>query len=180
MEVFTLQRDIPRKIPIGFCTHFMNLSIAHCQCKDNITIKRPGNESNQLRIFTVGKEAIRTLLAIVEWQFQTNEKTRMHSSRMRTARSLTVSRIIRLGGGLPNPPVLWMRTSPTSPPYPPWTEGMTQACENITLPQTSFAGGNYDNYVIVLQEIVLKNTGNKIANHLQMISPSGRIYLRCC
>ena len=28
------------------------------------------------------------------------------------------------------------------PPPPPWTEGMTHACENITLPQTSFADGN--------------------------------------
>ena len=94
-------------------------------------MKRPGNGSNQLGIFTVGKEAIQTLLAIVEWQFQTNEKTRMHSSRMRTARSLTVSRIIRFGGGgCPTP--------------------LYQACENITLPQTSFAGGNYDNYVIFL------------------------------
>ena len=25
---------------------------------------------------------------------------------------------------------------------PMWTEGMTQSCENITLHQTSFAGGN--------------------------------------
>ena len=25
---------------------------------------------------------------------------------------------------------------------PRWTEGMTHACENVTLPQTSFAGGN--------------------------------------
>ena len=24
-----------------------------------------------------------------------------------------------------------------------WTEFLTHACENITLPQTSFAGGNY-------------------------------------
>ena len=29
---------------------------------------------------------------------------------------------------------------PTPPPL--WTEGMTHACENITLPQTSFADGN--------------------------------------
>ena len=28
------------------------------------------------------------------------------------------------------------------PPFPQWTEGMTHACENITLPQTSFAGIN--------------------------------------
>ena len=31
----------------------------------------------------------------------------------------------------------------TCPP-PTWTEGMTHACENITLPQTSFAGGNHN------------------------------------
>ena len=29
------------------------------------------------------------------------------------------------------------------PPPPPWTEFLTHATENITLPQTSFAGGNY-------------------------------------
>ena len=28
------------------------------------------------------------------------------------------------------------------PPLPPWTEFLTHASENITLPQTSFAGGN--------------------------------------
>ena len=41
----------------------------------------------------------------------------MHSSRMRTARSLTASRSIRR------------------------VVRITDACENITLPQTSFAGG---------------------------------------
>ena len=48
---------------------------------------------------------------------------------MRTARSLTVS---DGEGGLP----------PSGCRPTPWTEGMTNACENITLPQTSFAGGN--------------------------------------
>ena len=28
-----------------------------------------------------------------------------------------------------------------------WTEGVTHTCENITLPQISFAGGNYDPFV---------------------------------
>ena len=28
-----------------------------------------------------------------------------------------------------------------------WTEGMTHTCENITLPQTSFAGGNNDPFI---------------------------------
>ena len=59
----------------------------------------------------------------------------MHSSRMRTTRLLTVSRSAR--GSLPNPldadPVPWMQS--------PLVDRMTDTCENITLPQTSFAGG---------------------------------------
>ena len=83
----------------------------------------------------------------------------MHSSRMRTAHSLTVFHSIHGGGVgcLPNTPggsPLWMQTPlEANPPghltwdacweaNPLWTEGMTHACENITLPQTSFAGGN--------------------------------------
>ena len=35
-------------------------------------------------------------------------------------------------------------TSYRDPPHPPlWTEWLTHACENIILPKTSFAGGNY-------------------------------------
>ena len=75
---------------------------------------------------------------------------------------MTVSRSIPCisGGGLPNAPwmqtpldayPLWKQTPShvtcdacweTNPPLL-WTEGMTHACENITLPQTSFAGGKY-------------------------------------
>ena len=33
-------------------------------------------------------------------------------------------------------------TCPRHAPPLLWTEGMTHTCENITLPQTSFAGGN--------------------------------------
>ena len=50
----------------------------------------------------------------------------MHSSRMRTARSLTASRSIRVGGGGQR---VW------DTPLPPWTEFLTHACENITFPQ---------------------------------------------
>ena len=50
--------------------------------------------------------------------------TRMHSSSMRTARLLTVS---RSPGEVCQTP--WMHT-----PFTPWTEGMTHACENITNP----------------------------------------------
>ena len=32
--------------------------------------------------------------------------------------------------------------TPRSRTHPLWTEGMTHACENTTLPQTSFADGN--------------------------------------
>ena len=49
--------------------------------------------------------------------------TRMHSSRVRTARSLPY------GGGCQGNPL------------PLWTEWQTK-CKNITFPQTSFAGGN--------------------------------------
>ena len=67
------------------------------------------------------------LLAKMDQVFSKENKTLkkywtgMHSSRMRIARSLTVSRRI-------------LRT-------PLWTEFLTHASENITLPQTSFAGG---------------------------------------
>ena len=68
-------------------------------------------------------------------------RTRMHSSRMRTARSLIVSRSIRLGArGLPNP--LDVDPPDAAPPgrlplgrLLLWTEGMTHTCENITFPQ---------------------------------------------
>ena len=74
--------------------------------------------------------------------------TRMHSSRMRTARSS-----IRRGGlhqahppeadtplGADTPPSRHPPGADT-PPTPLWTEFLTHAYENITLPQTSFAGG---------------------------------------
>ena len=70
----------------------------------------------------------------------------MHSSRMRTARVLTVSRSIQ--GGLPNPAPPKAEPPGCRPPPPDtdpaslWTEGMTDACKNITLPQTSFVVGN--------------------------------------
>ena len=64
-----------------------------------------------------------------------------------------------MGGGLPNPldaDLPWRQTSldadppghvtcdacwEANLPPPPWTEGMTDTCENITLPQTSFVDG---------------------------------------
>ena len=57
----------------------------------------------------------------------------MHSCRMRTVRSSTVSRSIR--GGPAQAP--WMQTPPA--------DRMTDTCKNITLPQTSFTGSNKDN-----------------------------------
>ena len=72
----------------------------------------------------------------------------MHSSRMRTARSLTVSRSICRGGGLSalgGVPAqgVYLRGG-ACPGIPPLcTEFLTHATENITLPQTSFAGGKY-------------------------------------
>ena len=100
-----------------------------------------------------------------------NYLTRMHSSRVRTARLLTISRSIPRGG-LPNPP--WMQTPPPGciaptgrPPWmhtpqscdvwcmlgsqpPPTCEQiflgrrgtLTHRHKNITLPQTFVCGGN--------------------------------------
>ena len=46
-----------------------------------------------------------------------------------------------------------------SPPRPPWAEWLTHACENITLPQTSFAGGNEQrNLLSILKERHYKET----------------------
>ena len=59
---------------------------------------------------------------------------------MRTARSS-----IRRGVSPPAPPSRHPPGADTpqeqTPPPPPWTEFLTHAYENITLPQTSFAGG---------------------------------------
>ena len=75
-----------------------------------------------------------------------NTQTRMHSSRMRTARFS--GRLYREGGWgcLPLGPGGVYHTS-LSPPPPPWTEWLTDRCKNITLPQTSFAGGKDEEHV---------------------------------
>ena len=83
------------------------------------------------------------------------QKTRMHSSRMRTVRLLPVSPsitggvcsrggcllrgclpLVRGGDGV-YPSMQWGR--------PPPVDRMTDRCKNITLPQTSFAGSNKPN-----------------------------------
>ena len=71
---------------------------------------------------------------------------------MHTAHLLTVSHSIQWGRVCPTPPPPPTEADP--PPLGhvtcdacweanhPWTEGMAHACENITLPQTLFAGGS--------------------------------------
>ena len=77
-------------------------------------------------------------------------QTRMHSSRMRTARSSSGREGFPLGSPPgPGPPGTRPPPGPGIPPGsrppdqapPPRTEFLTHAYENITLPQTSFAGG---------------------------------------
>ena len=104
----------------------------------------------------------------------------MHSSRMRTARLLTVSCSARGGGeqGIyPHPPLMqtpldahpsWMHTpfdvDPTGCTHPGhvtcdacWeatptpVNRMTHSCKNITLLQTSFAGGNKQQASSIMQ-----------------------------
>ena len=71
----------------------------------------------------------------------------MHSSRIRTARSLTASRRICRGACMPRGMHARWACVPRGHGWharPP-VNRMTDACENITLPQTSFASGNYTN-----------------------------------
>ena len=90
---------------------------------------------------------------------------------MRTAHLLTASRSIPsegraswwLGGGFyPTPRmqtpyldaypfVMWLVMHDGKPTSPMDRKRMTDTCENITLPQTSLAGGNYTKYN--LQEV---------------------------
>ena len=65
----------------------------------------------------------------------------MHSSRMHTTRLLTVSRIIRGKGCLPGGLCIPACNGADTPPL----NKMIDMCKNITLPQTSFAGGKYIN-----------------------------------
>ena len=109
-------------------------------------------------------------------------KTRLHSSRMHTARLLIVSPsmhcaewgcllrgslllgVVCSGGGrcllwgvsapggvcsrgMSAPGGMWY-SSYTEADTPLWTEFLTHATENITLPQTSFAGGNNAFYLL--------------------------------
>ena len=78
--------------------------------------------------------------------------TRLHSSRMRTARSLTVSPSMLCLGAWSRGVWFWGESGPggvvsqhalRQNPPPPWTEFLTHASENITLHQTSFAGDQY-------------------------------------
>ena len=86
------------------------------------------------------------------------KKTRMHSSRMRTTRSSSRPRGVSTryppGPGTPPPetrhPPGTRHPPEQTPPisgtpgtrHPPPVNRMTNRCKNITLPQTSFAGGN--------------------------------------
>ena len=105
---------------------------------------------------------------------QKDRPTRMHSSRMRTARLLPVSPGMHCsrgdvpgpgevpgpggctwsqggtwsgGGGVPGPGgCTWSRGGGYLPKYSPlWTGFLTHTCENITLPQTSFTGSKNRN-----------------------------------
>ena len=64
------------------------------------------------------------------------------SSRMRTARLSTEQGVLHTQHPLPfTAPPFMMPPAKEAPP-PLCTEWLTNTCENITLPQTSFAGGN--------------------------------------
>ena len=121
-----------------------------------VTITFVGSSPFQITIFYGSSRGI------LKWPYNQHYglftlRTRLHSSRMRTARSLTVSpSMLCWGGGVPGlgrlggVPALGgsgacsgggIPACTEADPPPPWTEFLTHASENITLPQTSFAGG---------------------------------------
>ena len=120
---------------------------------------------------------------------------RLHSSRMHTARLLTVSPSMHCAGGSPCQGGLLvggcllarggvsllgrsalpkggcllargvvsqhaLRQTP-----PPWTEFLTHATENITLPQTSFAGGKKCAVVLRLLPVLRFRQGPNYTEH---------------
>ena len=103
-----------------------------------------------------------------------HDTTRMHSSRMRTARPLTVSH----GRGSANPPS-WMQTPWMQTPLDadPPVNRMPHRFKNITLLQTSFAGGNkqavvYYKYIWTLVQYWMS------ANYSSLINLPAEHYLR--
>ena len=93
-------------------------------------------------------------------------KTRMHSSRMRTARSSSHREDLHQApppGAAPPDQV-----TPPGPGTAPWTEFLTYACENITLPETSFAGGKHNLCKFAggknSRDVVLERFGPVMAN----------------
>ena len=78
----------------------------------------------------------------------------MHSSRIGTARSSS-----RSSSSSSSPP----DQAPPGSRHPPWTEFLTHASENITLPQTSFAGGNNGTLCLTLSPCSVYSTYRNIS-----------------
>ena len=99
-------------------------------------------EATSLYVFAIA-------ISECEWTRNFSLETRMHSSGMRTARSSS-----RPGVSTRHPPEQVPTPPDQAPPHqaPPRTRhppgggtppcGQTHTCKHITLPQTSFAGGN--------------------------------------
>ena len=90
-------------------------------------------------------EQVYCIPVLTSWTVHSYLITRIHSSRMHTARSLPYRGDVSVRGGslsrgwgsLSGRPLPGQR-------LPPPVNRMTDASKNITLPQSSFAGGNYD------------------------------------
>ena len=97
----------------------------------------------------------------------------MHSSSMYTVHSLTLSHSIPWGGGCAHPPGCGLPPDEDLPgcsPSPTQVDRMTDACENITLLQTSFAGGN--NYFAAVIMFIPSNF-NRATRNIEY-SPLGK------
>ena len=95
-------------------------------------------------------------------------ETRMYSSRMCTTRccsypqhallpgGCTCTGGVPAQGGVPAGGGVSAQGYTCPGTSPPWTEFLTHATGNITLPQTSFAGGNYRNLAKISKKLRIK------------------------
>ena len=102
----------------------------------------------------------------------------MHYSRIRTARSLTVSLNMLYsgsqggawsgGGAAQSQEVVSQHALRQTPLL--WTEFLTHASENITLPQTSFTGGNDRNWTEIGSAIAILCSRLSVGNNDQILN----------
>ena len=135
VEVFTLQRDIPTQIPL--CSVSILSILVYASRSLSVSVKavlqwrdpEMGLTSSESSL--LARKQYKHYLELLSGNFKQMRKLECIPVGCCVPPARWLYPVLSdLGGGCPTP--------------------LYQACENITLPQTSFAGSNYDNYVIFL------------------------------